>query len=171
MQNLQRDPFLIQFMDFDFGAINRSRNKAFWGACCVVWVEICGTSQGNWGNGFWVPSWACQSFISPHVPVFIQFLLTDGYSSEDIVYRWSENQDQIHGLDKLQLAQFTITNYHFATEMMNFKSGKQKEGSLRWASERVLETSFRQSCWVEVPPNLRWEVGAWWGFTDQLYAR
>ncbi|XP_044301250.1 gamma-aminobutyric acid receptor subunit delta [Varanus komodoensis] len=48
-----------------------------------------------------------------------------GYSSEDIVYRWSENQDQIHGLDKLQLAQFTITNYRFAAEVMNFKSAGQ----------------------------------------------
>ena len=47
----------------------------------------------------------------------------DGYSSEDIVYYWSENQEQIHGLDKLQLAQFTITSYRFTTELMNFKSG------------------------------------------------
>ncbi|KAM4807251.1 gamma-aminobutyric acid receptor subunit delta isoform X2 [Urocitellus parryii] len=46
-----------------------------------------------------------------------------GYSSEDIVYYWSENQEQIHGLDRLQLAQFTITSYHFSTESMNFKSG------------------------------------------------
>ncbi|XP_023491718.1 gamma-aminobutyric acid receptor subunit delta isoform X1 [Equus przewalskii] len=45
-----------------------------------------------------------------------------GYSSEDIVYYWSENQEQIHGLDKLQLAQFTITSYRFTTELMNFKS-------------------------------------------------
>ncbi|XP_039223440.1 gamma-aminobutyric acid receptor subunit delta [Crotalus tigris] len=45
-----------------------------------------------------------------------------GYSSEDIVYHWSENQEQIHGLDKLQLAQFTIINYRFTTELMNFKS-------------------------------------------------
>ncbi|XP_053137382.1 gamma-aminobutyric acid receptor subunit delta [Hemicordylus capensis] len=48
-----------------------------------------------------------------------------GYSSEDIVYQWSENQDQIHGLDKLQLAQFTITSFRFATEVMNFKSAGQ----------------------------------------------
>ncbi|XP_032251253.1 gamma-aminobutyric acid receptor subunit delta isoform X1 [Phoca vitulina] len=48
-----------------------------------------------------------------------------GYSSEDIVYYWSENQEQIHGLNKLQLAQFTITSYHFATELMNFKSAGQ----------------------------------------------
>lgn len=47
----------------------------------------------------------------------------DGYSSEDIVYYWSENQEQIHGLDKLQLAQFTITSYRFTTELMNFKLG------------------------------------------------
>lgn len=47
----------------------------------------------------------------------------DGYSSEDIIYYWSENQEQIHGLDKLQLAQFTITRYRFTTELMNFKSG------------------------------------------------
>ncbi|XP_058407987.1 gamma-aminobutyric acid receptor subunit delta isoform X2 [Diceros bicornis minor] len=46
-----------------------------------------------------------------------------GYSSEDITYYWSENQEQIHGLDKLQLAQFTITSYRFTTELMNFKSG------------------------------------------------
>ncbi|KAJ7306437.1 hypothetical protein JRQ81_009789 [Phrynocephalus forsythii] len=66
-------------------------------------------------------------FISspPPIPLFIQFLSTDGYASEDIVYRWSENQDQIHGLDKLQLAQFTITNYRFTTEVMNFKSAGQ----------------------------------------------
>nr|KAF6294288.1 gamma-aminobutyric acid type A receptor subunit delta [Pipistrellus kuhlii] len=49
----------------------------------------------------------------------------DGYSAEDIVYYWSENQEQIHGLDKLQLAQFTITSYRFATELMNFKSAGQ----------------------------------------------
>ncbi|XP_048375302.1 gamma-aminobutyric acid receptor subunit delta isoform X1 [Sphaerodactylus townsendi] len=48
-----------------------------------------------------------------------------GYSSEDIVYHWSENQDQIHGLDKLQLAQFTITSYRFTREVMNFKSAGQ----------------------------------------------
>ncbi|KAM9243669.1 gamma-aminobutyric acid receptor subunit delta isoform 2-T2 [Dugong dugon] len=46
-----------------------------------------------------------------------------GYSSEDIVYYWSENQEQIHGLDKLQLAQFTITSFRFTVELMNFKSG------------------------------------------------
>ncbi|KAF6344590.1 gamma-aminobutyric acid type A receptor subunit delta [Rhinolophus ferrumequinum] len=49
----------------------------------------------------------------------------DGYSSEDIVYYWSENQEQIHGLDKLQLAQFTITSYRFTTELMNFKLAGQ----------------------------------------------
>ncbi|XP_069933212.1 gamma-aminobutyric acid receptor subunit delta isoform X2 [Oryctolagus cuniculus] len=48
-----------------------------------------------------------------------------GYSSEDIVYYWSENQEQIHGLDRLQLAQFTITSYRFSTELMNFKSAGQ----------------------------------------------
>ncbi|KAF6108853.1 gamma-aminobutyric acid type A receptor subunit delta [Phyllostomus discolor] len=48
-----------------------------------------------------------------------------GYSSEDIIYYWSENQEQIHGLDKLQLAQFTITHYRFSTELMNFKSAGQ----------------------------------------------
>uniref|UniRef100_A0A8D0SJP3 Gamma-aminobutyric acid receptor subunit delta n=1 Tax=Sus scrofa TaxID=9823 RepID=A0A8D0SJP3_PIG len=48
-----------------------------------------------------------------------------GYSSEDIVYYWSENQEQIHGLDQLQLAQFTITSYRFSTELMNFKSAGQ----------------------------------------------
>ncbi|XP_034527921.1 gamma-aminobutyric acid receptor subunit delta [Ailuropoda melanoleuca] len=48
-----------------------------------------------------------------------------GYSSEDIVYYWSENQEQIHGLNKLQLAQFTITSYRFATELRNFKSAGQ----------------------------------------------
>ncbi|XP_076987098.1 gamma-aminobutyric acid receptor subunit delta [Tamandua tetradactyla] len=48
-----------------------------------------------------------------------------GYSSEDVVYYWSENQEQIHGLDKLQLAQFTLTSSHFGTELMNFKSAGQ----------------------------------------------
>lgn len=52
----------------------------------------------------------------------------DGYSAEDIVYYWSENQEQIHGLDKLQLAQFTITSYRFTTELMNFKSGNVASG-------------------------------------------
>lgn len=50
--------------------------------------------------------------------------LVDGYSSEDIVYHWSESQQHIHGLDKLELSQFTITDYRFDTEMMNFKSGE-----------------------------------------------
>lgn len=54
-----------------------------------------------------------------HYCVFV-----DGYSSEDIVYHWSESQQHIHGLDKLELSQFTITDYRFDTEMMNFKSGE-----------------------------------------------
>ncbi|KAM5141139.1 gamma-aminobutyric acid receptor subunit delta [Mantella aurantiaca] len=48
-----------------------------------------------------------------------------GYSAEDILYHWSENQEQIHGLDQLQLAQFTITDYNFTREVMNFKSAGQ----------------------------------------------
>lgn len=58
----------------------------------------------------------CRALRAPGSPA-------DGYSSEDIIYYWSENQEQIHGLDKLQLAQFTITHYRFSTEVMNFKSG------------------------------------------------
>ncbi|XP_069804111.1 gamma-aminobutyric acid receptor subunit delta isoform X1 [Dendropsophus ebraccatus] len=48
-----------------------------------------------------------------------------GYSAEDILYNWSETQEQIHGLDKLELAQFTITDYKFTKEVMNFKSAGQ----------------------------------------------
>ncbi|XP_041128843.1 gamma-aminobutyric acid receptor subunit delta-like isoform X1 [Polyodon spathula] len=60
-----------------------------------------------------------------------------GYSSEDIVYHWSENQDQIHGLDKLELSQFTITDYRFDTEVMNFKSaGRFPRLSLRFQLRR-----------------------------------
>ncbi|XP_067167009.1 gamma-aminobutyric acid receptor subunit delta isoform X3 [Apteryx mantelli] len=69
---------------------------------------------------------ACDMDLSKY-PMDEQECMLDlesyGYSSEDIVYHWSENQEEIHGLDKLQLAQFTITNYRFTTEMMNFKSG------------------------------------------------
>ncbi|XP_069774416.1 gamma-aminobutyric acid receptor subunit delta isoform X2 [Narcine bancroftii] len=59
-----------------------------------------------------------------------------GYSAEDIVYKWSDNQDQIHGLDQIQLAQFTITNYYFVTEMMNFKSGQFPRLSLHFCLRR-----------------------------------
>lgn len=57
-------------------------------------------------------------------------LVADGYSSEDIVYHWSDSQRHIHGLDKLELSQFTITDYRFVTEMMNFKSGEDTSQSL-----------------------------------------
>uniref|UniRef100_A0A8C1E1D4 Gamma-aminobutyric acid receptor subunit delta n=2 Tax=Cyprinus carpio carpio TaxID=630221 RepID=A0A8C1E1D4_CYPCA len=60
-----------------------------------------------------------------------------GYSSEDIVYHWSESQKHIHGLDKLELSQFTITDYRFVTEMMNFKSaGRFPRLSLRFQLRR-----------------------------------
>ncbi|MBN3301012.1 gamma-aminobutyric acid receptor subunit delta [Amia ocellicauda] len=60
-----------------------------------------------------------------------------GYSSEDIVYHWSESQAHIHGLDKLELSQFTITDYRFDTEMMNFKSaGRFPRLSLRFQLRR-----------------------------------
>lgn len=70
------------------------------------------------GQGLWLRAggWARAATAHAGSPA-------DGYSAEDIVYYWSENQEQIHGLDKLQLAQFTITSYRFATELMNFKSG------------------------------------------------
>ncbi|KAA0713545.1 Gamma-aminobutyric acid receptor subunit delta GABA(A) receptor subunit delta [Triplophysa tibetana] len=60
-----------------------------------------------------------------------------GYSSEDIVYHWSDSQRQIHGLDKLELSQFTITDYDFVTEIMNFKSaGRFPRLSLRFQLRR-----------------------------------
>ncbi|XP_056457784.1 gamma-aminobutyric acid receptor subunit delta [Gadus chalcogrammus] len=60
-----------------------------------------------------------------------------GYSSEDIVYHWSESQKHIHGLDKLELSQFTITDYRFVTEMLNFKSaGRFPRLSLRFELRR-----------------------------------
>ncbi|XP_043918881.1 gamma-aminobutyric acid receptor subunit delta isoform X2 [Protopterus annectens] len=59
-----------------------------------------------------------------------------GYSSEDIVYYWSESQEQIHGLDKLELSQFTITSYKFTTDMMNFKSGQFPRLSLHFHLRR-----------------------------------
>ncbi|XP_077313776.1 gamma-aminobutyric acid receptor subunit delta isoform X1 [Lithobates pipiens] len=48
-----------------------------------------------------------------------------GYSAEDILYHWSEKQETIHGLDKLELAQFTITGYKFTKKVTNFKSAGQ----------------------------------------------
>ncbi|XP_077470357.1 gamma-aminobutyric acid receptor subunit delta [Stigmatopora argus] len=60
-----------------------------------------------------------------------------GYSSEDIVYHWSDSQRHIHGLDKLELSQFTITDYRFVTEMLNFKSaGRFPRLSLRFQLRR-----------------------------------
>ncbi|XP_061910493.1 gamma-aminobutyric acid receptor subunit delta [Entelurus aequoreus] len=60
-----------------------------------------------------------------------------GYSSEDIVYHWSESQRHIHGLEKLELSQFTITDYRFVTEIMNFKSaGRFPRLSLRFQLRR-----------------------------------
>lgn len=73
----------------------------------------------------------------------------DGYSSEDIVYYWSENQEQIHGLDKLQLAQFTITSYRFTTELMNFKLGNAASRGPRCALARA------GSVFEAEPPALR----------------
>jgi len=75
-------------------------------------------------EGFHYESSKSSEFL-PQTSCLFSVLLADGYSSEDIVYHWSENQEEIHGLDKLQLAQFTITNYQFTTEMMNFKSGNR----------------------------------------------
>ncbi|XP_035239424.1 gamma-aminobutyric acid receptor subunit delta [Anguilla anguilla] len=60
-----------------------------------------------------------------------------GYSSEDIVYHWSESQVHIHGLDKLELSQFTIIDYSFVTETLNFKSaGRFPRLSLRFQLRR-----------------------------------
>uniref|UniRef100_A0AC11B6X4 Gamma-aminobutyric acid type A receptor subunit delta n=1 Tax=Ovis aries TaxID=9940 RepID=A0AC11B6X4_SHEEP len=82
---------------------------------CMLHLESSqGSPAGATGAGEEVPGPA----VHPASPA-------DGYSSEDIVYYWSENQEQIHGLDKLQLAQFTITSYRFTTELMNFKSAGQ----------------------------------------------
>lgn len=71
------------------------------------------------------------------------YFTPDGYSSEDIVYHWSDSQKHIHGLDKLELSQFTITDYRFVTEMMNFKSGEQY--ILFCCFSSVVNVSFRVS--------------------------
>lgn len=106
-----------------------------------------GLPAGCWGGG------RCCPVGSP----------PDGYSSEDIVYYWSENQEHIHGLDKLQLAQFTITSYRFTTELMNFKSGNAASGGL---PREPRSRPCCAPCWAtslaEGPRGSRWEprVGA-----------
>lgn len=86
--------------------------------------------------------------------VVVVFL--DGYSSEDIVYHWSESQRHIHGLDKLELSQFTITDYRFDTEMMNFKSGEHHSFVLFCACimfyTYVVVLDFGPSCIGELYP-------------------
>lgn len=72
-------------------------------------------------------------FNLPHSWGFDFLILLDGYSSEDIVYHWSESQRHIHGLDKLELSQFTITDYRFVTEMLNFKSGEHSPCLSCWS--------------------------------------
>ncbi|XP_069097104.1 gamma-aminobutyric acid receptor subunit delta isoform X2 [Pleurodeles waltl] len=82
---------------------------------------------------------ACDMDLSKY-PMDEQECMLDlesyGYSAEDIVYRWSENQPQSHGLEKLQLAQFTITNYSFTSELMNFKAGQFPRLSLHFHLRR-----------------------------------
>lgn len=86
------------------------------------WPRACAPgSPGRQGLRLRAGGWARPATAHAGSPA-------DGYSAEDIVYYWSENQEQIHGLDKLQLAQFTITSYRFATELMNFKSGNGASG-------------------------------------------
>ncbi|XP_019326284.1 PREDICTED: gamma-aminobutyric acid receptor subunit delta isoform X4 [Aptenodytes forsteri] len=84
---------------------------------------------------------ACDMDLSKY-PMDEQECMLDlesyGYSSEDIVYHWSENQEEIHGLDKLQLAQFTITSYQFTTEMMNFKSAVAMSWVSFWISQSAV---------------------------------
>lgn len=74
------------------------------------------------------------------------FSFQDGYSSEDIVYHWSESQRHIHGLDKLELSQFTITDYRFVTEMMNFKSGEHPCCSSLFCLVGRISTGLKAPC-------------------------
>lgn len=56
------------------------------------------------------------------------------------MYHWSESQRHIHGLDKLELSQFTITDYRFVTEMMNFKSGENPSCFLQMSRSVAVES-------------------------------
>lgn len=88
---------------------------------CRLDLESCKSTSSNTfallAPFIFIPS--NHTALEIHHCVFV-----DGYSSEDIVYHWSESQQHVHGLDKLELSQFTITDYRFDTEMMNFKSGE-----------------------------------------------
>lgn len=84
--------------------------------------------------------------------LLLYFFILDGYSSEDIVYHWSESQRHIHGLDKLELSQFTITDYRFVTEMMNFKSG-ENPSCFRLFSSDVKVSGSRK---FESPLHVSW---------------
>lgn len=110
---------------------------------CMLDLESC---------EFWDLSPTNRKTKSPHY-VFIGWsdeklscvhITPDGYSSEDIVYHWSESQTHIHGLDKLELSQFTITDYRFVTEMMNFKSGESCYSSALTVSSS--SASLKASC-------------------------
>lgn len=94
------------------------------------WGAPAGGSRGAGGHQALLPTWGSPA---------------DGYSSEDIVYYWSENQEQIHGLNKLQLAQFTITSYRFATELRNFKSGNAASRGLFPGAWLVFSCTFNEA--------------------------
>lgn len=106
---------------------------------CRLDLESCKATSSNTfappGPPMFIPSY--HTALEIHYCVFI-----DGYSSEDIVYHWSESQQHIHGLDKLELSQFTITDYRFDTEMMNFKSGEHPCVLPRlWVSDSIASTT------------------------------
>lgn len=88
---------------------------------CRLDLESCKSTSSNTFDVLapFISSASDRTALEMHSCIFL-----DGYSSEDIVYHWSESQPHIHGLDKLELSQFTITDYRFDTEMMNFKSGE-----------------------------------------------
>lgn len=55
-----------------------------------------------------------------------------GYDENDVVFTWLRGNDSVHGLEKLQLSQYTVEHYYTLVSKSQMETGKSmKEKSKR----------------------------------------
>jgi gamma-aminobutyric acid receptor subunit beta len=80
---------------------------------CTVEIESCKYTEIRYGE-LWVRN------VSVYVEVIV---IADGYTTSEVLMKWNEPMP-VHGVDQVNVPQFTILSYHTEDSVVETATGK-----------------------------------------------
>lgn len=64
------------------------------------------------------------------------FLVSDGYTTDDIEFYWNGGEGAVTGVNKIELPQFSIVDYKMVSKKVEFTTGEDVSPNKQWHWER-----------------------------------